>query len=80
MKSYERKRAVFLIFVKGRFGNIDYFSIFITSDFRKNAKEFLRKILLEKVGVEVVSVASTGATNYNTIILEMRYQGKTKIY
>ena len=33
---------------------------------------------MEKVGVEVIGIASTGATNYNTIILEMRYQDKTK--
>ena len=59
-------------------GNVNYFSVFITSDFRKNAKELLCQILLEKVGVEVVSIASTGATNYNTIILEMKYQGKIK--
>jgi len=44
-------------------GNVNYFSIFITSDFRKNTKELLRKILLEKGGVEVISMASTGTTN-----------------
>lgn len=48
-------------------GNVDYFSVFITSDFRKNAKEFISKILLEKVGIEIVSMASTDAANYNTI-------------
>lgn len=59
-------------------GNVNYFSILITSDFSRNAKDLLRKRLSEKEGVEVVSIASTGATNYNTIILEMKYEGKTK--
>ncbi|MEK6983531.1 MAG: hypothetical protein AABX33_03075 [Nanoarchaeota archaeon] len=64
--------------ITGIIGNVNYFSILITSDFSKNAKDLLRKILSEKEGVEVLSIASTGATNYNTIILEMKYQGKIK--
>lgn len=59
-------------------GNVDYFSILVTSDFSKKAKDLLRKRLSEKEGVKVVSMASTGATNYNTIILKMKYQDKIK--
>lgn len=58
-------------------GNVEYSSILITSDFRKNAKELLRKGLSEK-GVEIISIASTGTTNYNTLILDIKYNDKIK--
>lgn len=63
--------------IKDIVGNIEYSSILITSDFRKNAKELLRKSLSEK-NVKIISIASTGTINYGTIILEVEYKNKTK--
>lgn len=65
------------IAIKKIIGNTNYWRIMVTSDFKRNAKELLRKGLQDK-GAEVISMASTGAKNYNNILLELKYEGKVK--